>query len=192
MTYTPIVTERLILANWAPAYRDAAAVMNADAHVMRHFLAPLSRVGTDAQVDRQEAALALRGYCFWPIVRRSDGVFLGICGLKDGAPETPIEGEVEIGWRFDRHAWGQGYATEAARVALVHGFADPAVARIAAITTLANRESWRVMERLGMTPDAGADFDHPAMPIGHPGRPHITHYITRAQFDAATAQGSRA
>ena len=34
MTYTPIVTARLILANWTPAYRDAATVMNADgAHV---------------------------------------------------------------------------------------------------------------------------------------------------------------
>ncbi|MGL4543710.1 MAG: GNAT family N-acetyltransferase, partial [Polymorphobacter sp.] len=127
---------------------------------------------------------ALRGYCFWPVVRRRDGVFLGICGLKDGAPDTPIAADVEIGWRFAQHAWGQGYATEAARAALVHGFADPAVKRIAAITTLANRESWRVMERLGMTRDFAADFDHPQVPVGNPVRPHISHFITRAAFAA--------
>jgi RimJ/RimL family protein N-acetyltransferase len=184
MSYEPIVTERLILAQWTPAYRDAATVMNADPYVMRHFLAPLTRAETDAQVDRQEAALREKGFCFWAIVRRSDGRFLGLCGLKDGAPDTPIEGELEIGWRFDQHGWGQGYATEAARAAMAHGFTDPAVKRICAITTLANRESWRVMERLGMTRDLDKDFDHPMMPVGHPNRPHITHSITRAAFDA--------
>lgn len=183
MRYTPIITERLILNHWTPAHRDAAARMNADAHVMRHFLAPLSREETDAQIDRQEAALALRGYCFWAIERRSDGVFLGLCGLKDGAPGTPVEGDVEIGWRFDRHGWGQGYATEAARAALAHGFGDPAVPRIGAITTLENRESWRVMQRLGMTRDLQADFNHPDMPEGHQNQPHITHFITRLDYE---------
>ena len=178
-----ITTDRLVLARWTPAHRDAAAAMNADPHVMRHFAGPLTRAETDEHIDRQEAALASRGFCFWAIERKTDGVFLGLCGLKDGAPGTPIEGEVEIGWRFAQHAWGKGYATEAARAALAHGFADPHVVRIAAITTPANRESWRVMERLGMTRDFAADFEHPAMPVGHPGRLHMTWYVGRA--DAA-------
>lgn len=184
MNYTPIVTPRLILDAWTAPHRIAAADMNADAHVMRHFVAPLTRAETDEQIDRQEAALALRGYCFWPVVRRDDGRFLGIAGLKDGALGTPVEGEVEIGWRFARHAWGYGYATEAARAALAHAFADPQVARVGAMTTPANRESWRVMERLGMTRDFAADFEHPAVPDGHPVRPHITWWIDRARWSA--------
>jgi RimJ/RimL family protein N-acetyltransferase len=184
LTYIPITTERLTLDIWSEPHRAAAADMNADAHVMRHFVAPLDRAETDEQIDRQELALSTRGYCFWAIVRRADGRFLGICGLKDGAPGTPVEGAVEIGWRFAQHAWGNGYATEAARAAMAHAFADPAVDRVGAITTLANRESWRVMERLGMTRDPAADFDHPMVPPDSPVRPHITYWIDRAGWEA--------
>jgi RimJ/RimL family protein N-acetyltransferase len=184
MTYAPIHTDRLILDVWSEPHRAAATEMNADEHVMRHFVAPLSRTETDEQIDRQEAALALRGYCFWAIVRREDGRFLGLAGLKDGAPGTPVEGEVEIGWRFAQHAWGHGYATEAARAALAHAFSDPAVNRVGAITTLANHESWAVMERLGMTRDLDADFDHPGVPVDSPQRPHITYWIDRASWAA--------
>ena len=51
---------------------------------------------------------------------RDDGVLLGFCGLKPGAPGTPIDGEVEIGWRFGHACWGQGYAREAAAASLAH------------------------------------------------------------------------
>jgi len=189
MTYVPILTARLLLDFWRPEYLPAMVAMNADALVMQHFLAPLSAAESAAQYARLEASLAARGFTFWPVIRRADARFLGICGLKDGAPGTPIEGEMEIGWRFAREAWGQGYATEAARAALAHGFGDPAVARIAAITTLANRPSWRVMERIGMTRATEEDFDHPMMPEGHVNQRHITHYVSRAAFAAARGEG---
>ena len=174
-----IVTERLTLAAWRDDHRDALAAINADPHVMRHFVAPMTRAESDAQIDRQIEMQATRGFCFWAIERRNDGVLLGLCGLKPGAPDTPIENDLEIGWRFGRDAWGQGYATEAARAALAHGFADPAVPRIAAITTTGNVESRRVMDRLGMTYAEGLDFDHPAVPDGSPVRRHVTYFVAR-------------
>ncbi len=174
-----IETERLILAEWRDDHRDAIAAINADREVMHHFVAPMTRTESDAQVDRQIVAQASHGFCFWAVERKADGVLLGLAGLKTGAPGTPIEHDLEIGWRLGRHAWGQGYATEAARAALAHGFADPAVPRIAAITTHDNVKSWAVMERLGMVRDAAADFDHPAVPAGHRVRPHRTYFIAR-------------
>lgn len=175
-----IVTERLLLDRWCDDYRDAAAVMNADAEVMHWFPGTMSRAETDAQIDRQVAALQALGYCFWPVVRRDDGRFIGLAGLKEGAPATPLEGALEIGWRFAKHSWGQGYATEAARAALAHGFADPAVTRIGAITAADNRASWGVMERLGMHRDEDGDFDHPLVPAGHRACRHITYFVDRA------------
>ena len=174
-----IVTERLRLDRWHDAYRAPAAAMNADRKVMRWFVSPMSRAETDAQIDRQIVALDTRGYMFWPVVRRADSVFLGIAGLKDGAPDTPVAGGVEIGWRFAEHAWGQGYATEAARAALAHGFADPAVHRIGAITSTRNTASSRVMERLGMVRDPHGDFDHPLVPAGHEICPHVSYFVVR-------------
>ncbi len=174
-----IATERLLLDVWRDDYRAPAAAMNADPAVMHWFPAPLTVAETDAQIDRQIATLAQRGFCFWPVIRRADGVFLGLAGLKDGAPATPIEGSVEIGWRFAAHAWGHGYATEAARAALAHAFADPHVPEVAAITAAGNAPSWRVMERLGMTRDPVGEFDHPSVAVDHHANPHVTYRIAR-------------
>jgi len=174
-----IETERLILAEWRDDHRDAIAAINADPEVMRYFVAPMTRAETDAQIVRQIAAQANHGFCFWAVERKADGVLLGLAGLKTGAPGTPIEDDLEIGWRLGRHGWGKGYASEAARAALAYGFGDPGVPRIAAITIVANEKSWRVMERIGMTRDLSADFEHPAVPADSPVRPHITYFIAR-------------
>lgn len=177
-----IVTDRLRLPAWDDSHRQPAALMNADPEVMRWFPATMSRAETDAQIDRQIDRLARRGFTFWPVIRRSDEAFLGLAGLKEGAPDTPVEGVIEIGWRFAAHAWGQGYASEAARAALVHGFADPAVVRIGAITAAGNTASWALMERLGMTRDPAGDFAHPLVPPGHRACQHITYFIQRDGF----------
>jgi len=174
-----IVTERLRLPSWEQSHRSPAALMNADPDVMHWFPATMSQAETDAQIDRQIVMLARRGFTFWPVIRRSDTRFLGIAGLKDGAPGTPVEGVIEIGWRFAAHAWGQGYATEAARAALAHGFADAAVPRIGAITAAGNTASWRLMERLGMSRDPASDFAHPLVPPGHRACQHVSYFIDR-------------
>src|SRR5207253_4135180 len=70
------------------------------------------------------------------------------------------------GWRLARHAWGHGYATEAARAVLDYGFRVLEREEILAVTVVGNLRSRAVMERLGMTHDAGADFDDPTIPEG--------------------------
>ena len=88
---------------------------------------------------------------------------------------APMEGAVEVGWRLARVHWGQGYATEAARGWLEHGFGVMGLEEIVAFTVPANLASQRVMARLGMRRDPGRDFEHPAMPEGHALRPHLVY-----------------
>ena len=174
-----IETDRLILAHWRDDHRAAIAAINADPEVMQYFVAPMTRAESDAQVDRQILSQAEHGFCFWAIERKADGALMGLAGLKRGAPGTPVQDDVEIGWRFGKAFWGQGFASEAARAALAHAFADPAVPRVGSITVPGNRPSWSVMERIGMTRALEHDFDHPAVPRGHPLRRHITYFIKR-------------
>lgn len=47
------------------------------------------------------------------------------------------------------------------------------MAEIVAFTTPPNLRSIRLMERLGLERDHQDDFDHPAVPEGHPLRRHI-------------------
>jgi RimJ/RimL family protein N-acetyltransferase len=56
-----------------------------------------------------------------------------------------------MGWRLSRTAWGQGYATEAARLALADGFGRCSFERVVATVQPANDASCAVVRKLGMT-----------------------------------------
>jgi len=169
-------TDRLILRPFRDEDRDPWAAMNADPEVMRHFPAPLTRAEADTVIDRVNGKIAETGVGFWALERKSDRAFLGFAGLnRNGHENLPVFGEWEVGWRLARHAWGQGYATEAGAFALAHGLEIMGLSRILAYTARSNGPSERVMQRLGMTRAADLDFDHPAVPEDHPVRPHIVY-----------------
>lgn len=172
-----IETERLILRGWRDSDREPFHAMSQDERVMATLGPLLWRDESDAVIDRLQGFLDTHGYTFWAIERRSDGAFLGFCGLKPGAEETPIEGEIEIGWRLAHEHWGQGYAREAAQASLDWGWADLDVPGIAAITSVDNVRSWGLMERLGMVRAPQDDFEH-RRAIERL-RPHITYRIAR-------------
>ena len=173
-------TERLILRSWELADRlEFARHLNTPA-VTRH----LGGVQTDEELaaafERIDGYQRDCGHTFWAVERRSDGAFLGFCGLKvANVPGAAVEGEIEIGWRLREDAWGQGYAGEAAAAALEWGWANLGCAQIVSITIPANEPSWRLMERLGMTRRPDLDFAHPDFVPDHPLSEHITYAIDR-------------
>jgi len=168
-------TERLVLRAWRQADREPFWATFQDADAMR-YLPKVDRVESDAKIDRMMAMQAEHGHCFWAVTRKSDGAYIGNCGIC--APRAPTH-EYEAGWRFIREAWGQGYATEAARATLEWSWAHLDTDTIVAITVLANTASWRVMERIGMTRNPSDDFDYPGMAEDDPLRPHILYRIMR-------------
>lgn len=175
-----IETARLTLREWRDDDVPSFAAMCADPEVMRHLGGAQTREAVEAAIARQRRMQDEHGHCFWPIERRSDGALLGFCGLRlGGVPGTPVEGELEIGWRLRREAWSQGYAREAAAAALAWGWAHTDRPRIAAWTVPANVASWTLMERLGMTRRADLDFAHPAFAPGHLLSAHVVHALDR-------------
>ncbi|MFV1990512.1 MAG: GNAT family N-acetyltransferase, partial [Acidimicrobiales bacterium] len=44
-------------------------------------------------------------------------------------------------------------------------------------TVMANRSSWKVMERIGMTRNPDDDFNHPNLSHDHPMRRHILYRV---------------
>lgn len=143
---------------------------------MEHFPGTLTRRQSDELVDRIEVGFAENGFFLWAVEVRASGEFIGFAGLAAPGFEAHFTPAVEIGWRLARSAWGHGYATEAARAALDFGFED-GLDEIVSLTTVANRRSRAVMERLGMSHDAADDFEHPSLPPGHPQRPHVLYRL---------------
>jgi RimJ/RimL family protein N-acetyltransferase len=170
-----IETPRLILRPWRDEDRDPFWAMAGDPRVME-FLPPLTRDGSDAAVDRMIALEAEHGYVFWALERKSEHDFIGFCGIMP--PRSPIF-EHEVGWRLAHHAWGQGYAREAAEASLNWAWANLSAPSITATTNPANRRSWGLMERLGMVRCPDEDFEHPDLAEGDPLRPHILYRIQR-------------
>src|ERR1051326_9408990 len=164
--------DRSVLRPWGDADRDAFASLNADARVMEFFRSPLSRAESDAMVDYLQAHLDKRGFSLWAVEVPGEAPFIGFTGLLVPGFSAHFTPCVEIGWRLASAHWGRGYATEAARLALGYGFATLGLAEIVSYTSVTNRRSRAVMERLGMRRDPADDFDHPAVPEGHPLRRH--------------------
>ena len=167
-----IHTDRLVLRAPVDADRAAIAALNADPRVGAWLGGARDRAESDAFVDRVLAHIADHGFGFWAVERKADKQVIGLTGIWHTPEPNPLAGQVEIGWRFAPDAWGQGYATEAARAALDYGF-DLSIDEIVAFTARTNLASQAVMRRLGMTPDPARDFDHPGVAEGDPLRPHV-------------------
>jgi ribosomal-protein-alanine N-acetyltransferase len=174
---TRIETPRLILRPWGEADRSGFAAMNADPEVRRYFPSVLSRPEADDFFDKL-LGRQREGPTFAAVERKAGGL-IGMAGLAEVKDEMPPAPAVEIGWRLIREAWGRGYATEAARGWLDHGFRTLDLGEIVAFTVPVNGRSRAVMERLGMTRDPAGDFDHPDLPVDSPLRRHVLYRLKR-------------
>ncbi len=56
-------------------------------------------------------------------------------------------------------------------------FAELRLDELVSFTVPENTASRRVMEKLGMCHDPADDFDHPALPEGHPLRRHVLYRL---------------
>ena len=180
ITIPVLQTSRLKLRQWRDADRAPFAAMNADPVVMEYFLSPLTRQASDASIDAWQSQFAQRGWSNWAVEVEDTGEFIGFVGLTVPVRVLPFSPCVEIGWRLASAHWGRGYATEAAREALRAGFEDLQLDEIVSFTTVLNRRSSAVMERIGM--HRHEDFDYPAFAEGHPFRPHCLYRLARRQW----------
>jgi RimJ/RimL family protein N-acetyltransferase len=177
VTAPELRTERLLLRPWRPSDRVPFAALNADPRVMEHFPAPLSASESDALAARIDAGLRGRGFGLWALEVPGVTPFAGFVGLSVPGFTAHFTPCVEVGWRLAAEHWGRGYAPEAARAAVAHGFGVLGLAEIVSFTIPANLNSRRVMEKIGMTRDPADDFDHPGFPEGHRVRRHVLYRI---------------
>jgi RimJ/RimL family protein N-acetyltransferase len=168
---------RLMLRPLTEADAKDFAAINGDAAVMRHFPKPLSFDESEAFRARIARHFAEHGFGFWGVVRRDAPGLVGLVGLLHIPWQARFTPAVEIGWRIAPGHQRRGYAEEAARIALAHGFGPLGLAEIVAFTIPANEPSWRLMEKLGMAADGV--FPHPSLPEGHPMQEHRLYRLRR-------------
>jgi RimJ/RimL family protein N-acetyltransferase len=104
------------------------------------------------------------GFGLWRASRRSDDVFVGMCGLL----KRDILPDVDVGYAFLPEHWGQGYAFEAANATVELGARKFGLKRIIGVVSDHNAASIRVLEKVGMR------FER--MYPMHPGEPEVRLY----------------
>jgi RimJ/RimL family protein N-acetyltransferase len=95
------------------------------------------------------------GFGRWAVIRKEDEAILGWCGLK----YTEELNEHDLGFRFFKKYWNNGYATEAGTVCLKLGFNNFGIRRIVGRAMKANVSSCRVLVKCGMSFHSDFDFD---------------------------------
>jgi RimJ/RimL family protein N-acetyltransferase len=174
-----IQTPRLLLRTWRDLDLPAFAALNADPRVMEFFPKTLDRSESDAMAARIQDHFARHGFGLWAVEVPGVADFIGFVGLSVPQFEAHFTPCVETGWRLAVGHWGKGYATEAARAVLDFGFHTLSLQEIVSFTVPVNRRSQAVMERIGMARNPLDDFDHPAVPEGHPLRRHVLYRTVR-------------
>ncbi|HEY4243960.1 MAG TPA: GNAT family protein [Kofleriaceae bacterium] len=148
-TAPTLETARLVLRELRET--DAAAIADGagDKRVARYLVAvpspypvALARRWVRGRVDwwERERGMTLA------LTKRGSEQLLGTVSLRRYARDR----RAELGYWLAARAWGNGYATEAARALIDFGFRELELARIYAHVLDGNDASMRVLEKLGM------------------------------------------
>lgn len=81
--------------------------------------------------------------------------FIGWCGLKYSLDKN----EYDIGFRFFKNYWNNGFATETAKKCLEYGFDELKIERIVGRAMHENIGSIKVLEKIGMKFKENFDFE---------------------------------
>ena len=106
-------------------------------------------------VSRQLEHWEEHGYGWWAVDDRAKNMeLIGWSGLQY-LPETD---EIEIGYLLTRPFWGQGLATEGARVGMNFGLKTLQIPTIIGIVHPENLASQRVLEKIGLQYQVKAEY----------------------------------
>ncbi|KGE16834.1 GNAT family N-acetyltransferase [Paenibacillus wynnii] len=141
-------TERLIIREFVTEDIKSVHVYTSDPLVVEHMIwGPSSEeetrdfINLTMEMQKQEPR---QGFEF-AVVLKATNQLIGGCGIHVSGV-----GQGELGYCYNRLYWGQGFATEAARVLLEFGFQNLGLHRIYATCRPNNIGSAKVMQKIGM------------------------------------------
>jgi RimJ/RimL family protein N-acetyltransferase len=148
-----LTTARLTLRRLTADDEDNLVMLDSDPDVMHYITGGRPTPRAEIRDDVLPAFLGyyqrFPGFGFWAVVATAAPTdFLGWLHFRPTPESAP--GEVELGYRLRRSAWGHGYATEGCRALIDRGFTEFGVTRVYAETMVVNTASRRVMEKSGL------------------------------------------
>ncbi len=152
-------TDRLYLREITPDDAHHAYLLNSDPEVIKYTGdPPFDSVEAAREFLENYSDYRNYGYGRWAVIRKADNEFLGWCGLKFH------EHEIDLGFRFFKKYWNNGYATEAAVACIKYGLETLNMKTIVGRAMAENLASINVLKKTGMQYEGNFDFDlHPGV-----------------------------
>ncbi len=166
-----IETPRLVLRGWKESDIQPFYQMNSSERTMEFFLKPLTEEDSLAFYHRIQDEFEAFGFGLYAIERKDNHEFIGFTGFHRFDFNVDFAPGVEIGWRLRPEAWSNGFATEAASACLEHAKKELDFEEVFSFTSLPNKRSERVMQKIGL--NFVKEFDHPLVPAEHPLLRHV-------------------
>lgn len=188
-----IESERLTLRRIEPEDFEFFTQLHADPEVARYLSHGKPRSAQESLAWLQSVLRTYEDFSLGQlaVLRKSDGMLIGRCGLSDLAVEAkasatavprawyqradaPADAEIvferELGYTFHRDSWGQGYASEAARCVFDYARDVLKLPRVISLIHPENIRSLRVVQRFGVQHEDVVEvlsrpFDRFAWPI---------------------------
>jgi len=93
-----------------------------------------------------------KGWGIWKVCLLEDDLFIGWILVRPMQffSDSPEFDNIEVGWRFSKQSWGNGYATEAAQALKKALIENGNISKLSAIAMEDNNASINIMKKLGM------------------------------------------
>jgi ribosomal-protein-alanine N-acetyltransferase len=139
-------SKRLGFRHWTSADLPLARELWGDLAVTRFFGGPFSEAQIVERLQRELSRMESFNLQYWPMHLRSDGEFVGCCGIR---PYRPSEEIHELGFHLRPKFWGQGLAGEAACTVMRYAFEVIKAKGLSAGHHPENLASKKLIEKLG-------------------------------------------
>jgi RimJ/RimL family protein N-acetyltransferase len=134
-------TKRLVIRRFKPEdWPDLYEYLSQEATVKHE---PYDIFSEEAA--KEEAAKRSNDNSFWAVCLQDSGKLIGNIYMNEQDFDT-----WELGYVFNMHFLGKGYATEAANAVIHEAINHQNARRIIAFCSPLNKPSWRLLERLGL------------------------------------------
>jgi ribosomal-protein-alanine N-acetyltransferase len=147
-------TKRLILREILPSDEEKLFELDSDPEVHTYLgNTPVTNIEQIREVIKFIRQQYIdNGIGRWAIIEKNTNQFIGWAGLKLVKELTNNHNNFyDVGYRFIKKYWGQGFASESAKASLDYGFSKLTPDSIYAMADVNNLASKKVLEKSGLT-----------------------------------------
>ncbi|WP_422358549.1 GNAT family N-acetyltransferase [Reichenbachiella sp.] len=142
-----ITTERTYLCTPDTLAFEQIRKLDSDPEILRYITGGKTRSKAESQdwITKRLAEYKTDGFGLMPAYLKENDAFIGWGGLK----HLDQTDKVEVGYRFDKPYWGQGFATEITQAVVKYANEKLGIKQLVAVTDLDNMASQKVLIKCG-------------------------------------------